>query len=299
MSRLDEALRRSRAPSSSPSLSEKRQGEVFNSPWSVGHDGTAAAVAATAAAPVLDEPASRAAHSRLVVTSHPDGLDSKWKDWLISPDADRSVVEQFRKLAAALFHAQQDGRLKVIMVTSAAAGEGKTMTALNLAHVLAESYRRSVLLIDADLRRPRLSQASGLTVGAGLGEALRAGDEQKVAVTQLTEHLTLMTAGRPDPEPLSALTSPRMQQLLDEGAERFDWVIIDTPPIGAVPDAGLLVSKVDGAVLVVRAGHTPHESVRHAIDTLGRDHIVGVVLNGVEQKELDVYGDYSDDRGTR
>ena len=140
-----------------------------------------------------------------------NSLDANWKEWF-SAGVDPAVVEQFRKLAAALFHAQREGRLKVIMVTSAVPGEGKTLTALNLARVLSETYRRSVLLIDADLRRPRLSEAAGLTTAEGLSVALKSADHRKVSVTQLTEHLTLLPAGRPDPEPLSGLTSPRMQQ---------------------------------------------------------------------------------------
>jgi Mrp family chromosome partitioning ATPase len=84
-----------------------------------------------------------------------------------------------------------------------------------------------------------------------------------------------------------------MQQLLEEGAERFDWVIVDTPPVAVATDAGLLGEMVDATILVIRAGHTPHAAVRHAVDTLGRDRIVGVVFNGVEQAEVSDYGDYA------
>jgi capsular exopolysaccharide synthesis family protein len=223
-------------------------------------------------------------------------VGSGWKQWLLSSDDETGVTEQFRRLAAALLHGQREGRLKVVMVTSAVPGEGKTLTTLNTALVLAQSYRRRVLLIDADLRRPRLSEAAGLTVTEGLAEALKSPEERKVPVTQLTDYLSLLPAGRPDPEPLSGLTSARMQQLLNEAAERFDWVIVDTPPVAAAADAGLLGAMVDATVLVVKAGETPHPAVRHAIDTIGHDRIFGVVLNGVamdQQGEYGAYGAYS------
>jgi len=182
--------------------------------------------------------------------------------------------------------------LKVVMVTSAVPNEGKTLTTLNIALVLAESYKRRVLLIDADLRRPRLTEAANLTVAEGLSEVLKATEDRKAGLTQLTDYLWFLPAGRPDPDPLSGLTSPRMQRLLQEAAERFDWVIVDTPPVTAAADAGLLGAIVDGIVLVVRAGRTPHPAVQHAIETLGRDRIFGVVLNGVNpdlQEEYSVY----------
>jgi capsular exopolysaccharide synthesis family protein len=292
MSRLDEALRRSSTSSLKAALEQERQGKIFDSPWTVGEGSSSAVAAAHQPVPRKDASAIPA-NSRLVVTQPAGGFNSRWKEWLVYPEGDPAIVERFRRLAANLFHSRRDGRLKVIMVTSAVPGEGKTLTALNLALVLAESYRHSVLLVDADLRRPRLSGAAGLNVTRGLADALKAAEDGQVSLTQLTEHLTLLSAGRPDPEPLSGLTSSRMQRLLEEAAERFDWVIVDTPPVAVATDAGLLGAMVDGTMLVIRAGHTPHAAVRHAVDTLGRERIVGVVLNGVEQAEVSTYGDYA------
>jgi len=303
MSRLDEALRLSNSPAAVPTPRGQRAG-VFDSPWSVGHDasepGHSVATPVTpgserhphdehrphvrAEAPVIPGP-------RILAPPSPDTLAANWKEWLASSQADPAIVEQFRRLAASLLHGQRDSRLKVVMITSAVPGEGKTLATLNLALVLAESYRRRVLLVDADLRRPRLSEAAHLTVSEGLGELLKAPEDRKASLTQLTEYLAFLPAGRPDPEPLSGLTSPRMQHLLEEAAERFEWVIVDTPPVTAAADAGLLAAMVDATVLVIRAGRTPHPAVRQAIETLGRDRIFGVVLNGVEQRpdEYSVY----------
>jgi capsular exopolysaccharide synthesis family protein len=296
MSRLDEALRRSGVSSSSNSPGMRTpQGEVFESPWAFGDDSRSAVAAVEPPISVDEVPIREIVESgpRLVVTSPIEGIKTTWREWLVSAERDPAIVEQFKRLAATLLHGQRDGRLKVIMVTSAVPGEGKTLTALNLALVLADSYRRRVLLVDADLRRPRLSEAASLTGFEGLGEALKASDDRKVTVTQLGEYLTLLPAGRPDPEPLSGLTSPRMQHLIEEAAERYDWVIIDTPPVTAAADAGLLGAMVDATVLVVKAGETPHPAVRHAIDTLGRDRIFGVVLNGVNQQHQSNYSLYT------
>jgi capsular exopolysaccharide synthesis family protein len=226
-----------------------------------------------------------------------DNLGANWKQWLVSHEVEPAVVEQFRKLAASLLHAQRDNRLKVLMVTSSIPSEGKTLTSLNLALVFAESYQRRVLLIDADMRRPRLSEAANLTVSEGLGEVLKSSKERKASLVQLTDHLWLLPAGRPDPQPLSALTSHRMQQLLEEAAERFDWVIVDTPPVTLTADAGLIGALVDGTVLVVRAGRTPHPAVRQAVETLGRERIFGVVLNGVSDPPQEQYY-HAETRGT-
>src|SRR5262245_24865183 len=118
MSRLDEALRRSASPLGSP-LPASRQGDVFASPWSVGADPTV-----TEATPPKRDDSRPSGGSRLLTPTPPTSLDASWKEWFASPGVDPGVVEQFRKLAATLFHAQREGRLKVIMVTSAVPGEG-------------------------------------------------------------------------------------------------------------------------------------------------------------------------------
>jgi len=294
MSRLDEALRLSNSPTATPNPRGQRAG-VFESPWTVGQDGRDAS---PKAGPETNERRPHNAPEPAKPTSNwilepatPEPVIAKWKEWLGSSQADPAILEQFRKLAATLLHGQREGRLKVIMITSAVPGEGKTLTTLNIALVLAESYKRRVLLIDADLRRPRLSEAANLTASEGLGGLLKAPEERKASLTQFSEHLWFLPAGRPDPEPLSGLTSPRMQHLLEEAADRFDWVIVDTPPVAAAADAGLLGAMVDGTVFVVRAGHTPYPAVQQAIETLGRDRIFGIVLNGVDSR-ADTYSAY-------
>jgi capsular exopolysaccharide synthesis family protein len=187
--------------------------------------------------------------------------------------------EQYRRLAAALHHAQAASGIKVVMIASAVAEEGKTLTAANLALTLSESYRKNVLLIDADLRRPSLHTIFKVRGAPGLNEGLTAADEPKLPLHDVSSRLTVLPAGMPNADPMAGLTSRRMQALIDEAREAFAWVIIDTPPVGLLTDANLLASMVDGAVLVVKAGATPYDIVKRAVDTIGPSKLLGVVLN--------------------
>ena len=198
--------------------------------------------------------------------------------------------EQYRRLAATLHHAQADKGLKLIMLTSAAMGEGKTLTSCNLALTLSESYQKNVLLIDADLRRPAVHTVFKLRTSSGLSEGLMQTNEKTIPVHQIASRLAVLAAGRATNDPIAGLTSTRMRRLLNEAREQFDWVIVDTPPVAMLPDANLLASMVDGAVVVVRAGTTPWDLVQRAVEAIGRERIIGVVLNSVT--ELDAASQY-------
>jgi len=201
--------------------------------------------------------------------------------------------EQYRRLAAVLHHAQEANGLKVVMIASAAAGEGKSLTAANLALTLSESYRRTVLLIDGDLRRPALHTFFGLESGPGLSEALDSPDESSLTLYDLSPRLTLMPAGRPTSDPMAGLTSVRMRALIAEARERFGWVIIDTPPVGVLSDANLLSAMVDGVLLIIKADSTPYQLVQRAVETLGAERVLGTVLNRVSEASLhSTYGYY-------
>ena len=217
--------------------------------------------------------------------------ESRSEKLVIAARPEQSTVEQYRKLAAVLHHAQVERDLKVVMVSSAVSGDGKTLTSTNLALTLSESYRRRVLLIDADLRRPSVHEVFHVKNRNGLTECLAADIEHRLPFIQASPYLSLLVAGRPDSDPMSGLTSARMQRLIAEAAAAFDWVIIDTPPVVLLPDANLLAAMVDAAILVVGAGKTPYKLITRAIDALGRDKILGVVLNRVDRSSLaDGYG---------
>lgn len=304
MSRIDQALKR--AGTRGPGATVPSNEQAFVSPWSVPAEEPSpnpAVVPAPApprvaipdapvqvqAPTVVDEPSAEAGIEPHRVVS----FGSKWRERLAtSPEADPAFVEQFRRLAGTLHRSQAATGIRILMVTSATPDDGKTLTALNLALVLSESYHRRVLLIDADLRRPSLGRAAELTGAPGLSDALKATLDQKLAVIPVTDTLTLLPAGRPDPDPMGALTSPRMKQILDEASARFDWVILDSPPMGPMADAHLLAEMADAAVFVVRAGRTQHALVKKAIEALGRERLLGVVLNGVERMPKDSYAAY-------
>ena len=198
---------------------------------------------------------------------------------IVAAETDHRSMESYRRLAARLYLAQAERGIRLVMVTSALVGEGKTLTAANLALTLSESYRKRVLLIDADLRRPSLHELLRVPNVTGLNDGVRNDSDRKVPIIHLSDYLSVLTAGRPDPDPMSVLASPRMRRVLEDACDAFEWVIVDTPPVALLSDAHLLASLVDSVVLVVRAGETPVRAIRTAADAVGRDRILGVVLN--------------------
>jgi protein-tyrosine kinase len=266
--------------------------DVFDDAWSVGEPSTARPLAAvpkeTSGSLEPSLSASRGerwlsatAKAALAVFRefHPNVAEKIVTNATVKPTS----VEQYRRLAGTLHHAQIERDIKIVMITSALAGEGKTLTATNLALTFSESYRRSVLLVDADLRRPSLHETFQVPNVSGLGDGLRAGQDEKLTLVEISPRLTLLTAGRPDPDPMSGLASERMKHLLAEAAARFDWVIVDTPPVGLLPDANLMGRMVDASLFVIRAGRTPHSVIQKAVSAIGRDRIMGVVLNGTDE----------------
>jgi capsular exopolysaccharide synthesis family protein len=216
-------------------------------------------------------------HSNGVESPLASGVDGKW---VIGTDATRVIVEQYRRLAATLHEAQCNNGIKIVMIASAQAREGKTLTSANLGLTLSQSYGRRVLLIDCDLRRPTLHEVFSLPNVSGLNDGLKAGDDRKLTLLEISPRLALLPAGKPDPDPMIALTSDRMRRVIKEAAKKFDWVILDTPPVGFLSDAHLLAGMVDAALLIVQAGRTPYALIERAIKSLDRNRILGVVLNG-------------------
>jgi protein-tyrosine kinase len=211
-------------------------------------------------------------------------------DTAVSPQS----REQYRRLAASLHHAQAVSGIKVVMVTSAMVGEGKTLTASNVAMTLSESYKKEVLLVDADFRRPSVHAVFGIPPYPGLSESLTAEQNQKIRVRLVSSALGVLTGGRPTSDPIAALTSERMRQLVQEARNTFDWVILDTPPVALLTDASLVSSMTDGALIVVKAGETPWDLVERAVQAVGRERTLGVVLNRASgQLPSTGYYDYS------
>ena len=202
---------------------------------------------------------------------------------VLGEEIDPAVVEQYRKLGTALHRVQVEDARRVVMVASAVVGEGKTLTTANLAVTLSESFRQRVLLIDADLRRPTIHKLLKVPNDSGLNDVLKAGHDGKLTLYEVSERLTVLPAGPPNSDPMGGLMSDRMKRILAEAGAKFDWVLLDTPPVGLLPDANVLAEMVDMIVLVVAAGETKYRSIERAIGTLDRRRIVGVVLNRAVQ----------------
>jgi capsular exopolysaccharide synthesis family protein len=205
-----------------------------------------------------------------------------------------SSIEQYRRLAATLHDLQEQRQVKSLMVSSALPREGKTLTVTNLALTLNESYHQRVLLIDADLRRPSIHELFGVPSGNGLADALTM-TSGTLPLVEISPRLSVLTAGYHDGvSPLAQLTSPRFPDIIDQATHLFDWVLVDTPPIGLLPDAQHVARVCDGVIFVIGAGSTPYRVIQRSIAELGRDRIVGTLLNRVESRSLSVreYGDY-------
>ena len=215
---------------------------------------------------------------------------------LVTGTSSTTSLEQYRRLATVLHEEQVQRQLKTVMITSALPQDGKTLTVVNLAITLSESYARRVLVIDADLRWPGLHGVLNIPNDCGLSEALRDG-RHELPFVEVSSHLSALTAGKPGPTPLAGLTSKRMGEVIEACAARFDWVLMDTSPVGVLPDAQVLARLVGAVILVIGAGSTPAAAVERAIAELGGpDSIIGTVLNRVEERripEANYYGQYA------
>lgn len=215
-----------------------------------------------------------------------------------NPSTSTVPLEQYRRLAAALHDAQVESGLKTVMVTSALPREGKTLTVVNLALTLSDSYSRRVLLIDADLRRPSIHGIFGLPNESGLSEALQPDRREPPSIVEISPLLSVLPAGRPGQNPLAGLTSARMEALLTEYGSQFAWVLLDTPPVGLLPDARVLAGVTRAVVFVIGAGTTPSVVVERSIAELGPDWILGTVLNRVDEDAIPDVGYYGYDQGS-
>ena len=194
------------------------------------------------------------------------------------------AAEAFRALRTAILFSAPGAPPKVILVTSAGASEGKTVSSLNLATSLAEAGSR-VLLLDGDLRRPGCHRALGLENDRGLSNFL-AGQADLGGVIHALDapRLFFVPAGPAAPNPAELVGSVRMRDTLEELRDAYDFIILDSPPVLPVTDAVILAREADGVVLVVKGDDTPRELVRRARDLLiqANPHLLGAVVNNVD-----------------
>jgi capsular exopolysaccharide synthesis family protein len=222
---------------------------------------------------------------------------------IVHADADPLYVEQYRRVSAALHHAQLQEGIRSVVIASAVAAEGKTLSATNLALMLSRSFAKRVLLVDGDLRKPSIHELLQLENGVGLSDILDRPGTPFPAHT-LSPTLSVITGGSHHHDPVSLLVSDAAPQFLSEMRERFDWVVVDTPPLVLFPDAELFVSRLDTCVMVVSAATTPSPVAATAVAAIGASRILGVVLNRTARTEIaagygyEPYG-YRDNHGAR
>jgi capsular exopolysaccharide synthesis family protein len=191
------------------------------------------------------------------------------------------VAEQFRALRGRIDALATQRRIRTVAVTSALPGEGKTTSAINLAVVTALSLDRKVLLIDCDLRRPKIHQSLGVQPRVGLAEVLTesAGLDEALVKLEGVNLEILAVRSRPA-NPSELLGSARMRELIEHVSDRYDRVILDTPAALGLPDAKVVSDLCDGMVMVVRADTTRQEEIQTVLEILDRQRLLGLLLNG-------------------
>ena len=203
-----------------------------------------------------------------------------------SPEA-----EAYRTLRTNLQFSTVDHELQTILVTSANASEGKSTTICNLAVSFAQIGKK-VLIIDADLRRPRLHTYLGLSNTTGISNVLTQNSPVQEAIKETVLDIQVLTCGPIPPNPAELLNSNRLKELLHQLKQRFDIILIDTPPVGVVTDAAILSTLVDGTLMVIASHQTESDQAVRAmklLQTVGAK-VLGTVLTKVPADRKGYYG---------
>ena len=216
---------------------------------------------------------------------------------ILSSSSDFFIREAYKTLRTNVsFALADDESSKVVLVTSSLQSEGKSITAVNLAVSYAQADKK-VIIIDCDLRRPKLARLLQANSPAGLSNLLmsRSKTPDVATVASGIRNLDVIPAGDIPPNPSELLTSQRMQQILELLKTKYDLIVLDTPPINMVTDAVALAPQTNGVLFVVRADRSERGAVMHAAEQLeyAKVKVLGFVLNGVELENTSYgYGRY-------
>lgn len=202
------------------------------------------------------------------------------------------IIDYYNLVRTQVLQRTREKGHNTIMVTSVADGEGKTITAINLAVSIAREVKQTVLLVDTDLRNPKIHYYLGCNSEKGLSDYLL--DDVPVSELLINPGLAKMVvlpAGKPLSGSTEILGSPKMEKLVEEMKRRYPerYVIFDCPPVVAVPDALVFSSYVDGVILVVEAGRTPRNQIRRAVELLEGRNIIGLIMNKVREARQGYY----------
>lgn len=217
-------------------------------------------------------------------------------DQLVSLVAPASMeADQYRGLRHTVERMRREAGLQMLAITSPGAGDGKTVTTLNLAGALGQSRNTRVLVIDADLHRPSVAEYLGFDDPRGPGLADVLADEKRSLAETVRrlegQNLTVLPAGVCETGVYELLNSPRLEKALHEARSAFDYVLVDTPPLVPLPDCRLIGEWVDGFLVVVTAHRTPRKALADALNLLDRNKVLGLVFNG-DDRPLSPYSSY-------
>ena len=212
---------------------------------------------------------------------------------LVAALAQQSLAaEQYRSLRTRISRAENGRAVRVLIVTSPSKGDGKSLTAANLALTMAQEFSQRVLLIDADLRRPSLHHLFGLPEAPGLTDVLMGGATVDDAIVNIADyHLSVLPSGVPPSHPAELLGSTAMRRTLDALRTRFDRLILDMPPVSPLADVHIAAAMSDGILMIVRAGMTPKPAIERALAGLDMSKVLGLVLNEVGEESATQYYD--------
>ena len=224
----------------------------------------------TAPAPPAAPPAIRTASA----TVHPSLVTA------IDPHS--AAAEQYRAIRTRLILRDETAPLRTIAVTSPSPGDGKSVTAANLALAMAQELQRNVVLVDANLRNPGVHSLFAVDAVPGFAEVLTGRATLEDALIYLPEfRLTLLPGGTPPEYPTELLGSTAMRRALDALGHRFDRIVIDLPAVTPVADVGTVTPMLDGVLMVVRAGYTQRPTLDQALAAIEPEKVLGVVLNEI------------------
>ena len=199
-------------------------------------------------------------------------------------DPQSVAAEQYRILALKTRQQLSRSRTPVVLMTSSVGGEGKTLTALNLSFALAANSDARVLLVESDLRKPRIHEYLGLRPGRGFSDLLLDSSDEVLKYTWKIGRLHLMLGGGSLENPVELLASNRARSLFDRLRKEFDFIVVDAPPTLPIVDAHILAGLADGVVLAVRARYTRQELFQRAVESFQATNILGVVLNDIDYR---------------
>jgi protein-tyrosine kinase len=233
------------------------------------------AAGGAAASPEPDGPATSAAPAVRIVSGarlHPALIAA------MAPSG--TAAEQYRALRTRIVHSESLGAMHVVLITSPGRGDGKSLTAANLALAMAQEFQQRICLVDADFRSPQQHHLFGLADAPGLSDVLIGRAPLEDALVMLEEqHLSVLPAGTRSAHPAELFGTTAMRRTFEALRSRFDRIIVDSPAATPLADVGILTPLVDSVVLIVRAGVTSKPAIHDAIAAVDGGKLLGIVLN--------------------